>query len=138
VANPLNLGAALSFGALLTLVAVVLHYLETWFGDAGVQGAAVLSGVADVDAITISVARLVGDGLGVTAATTAIFIAAAVNTVVKAGIALGLGGTAMGLRVGVVYAVVLAVGSAALWITLGEGAVMVAAAVRGQGPGGAP
>jgi len=138
VANPLNLGAALSFGALLTLVAVVLHYLETWFGDAGVQGAAVLSGVADVDAITISVARLVADGLGVTAATTAIFIAAAVNTVVKAGIALGLGGTAMGLRVGVVYAVVLAVGSAALWITLGEGAVMVAAAVRGQGPGGAP
>lgn len=123
LANPLNLGAALSFGALLTLVVVLLQYLEAWLGDAGVQIAALLSGIADVDAITISVSRLVGGDLGVTAASTAIFTATAVNTIVKAGIALGMGGPAMGLRVGLVYAVVLAAGSAALWISLGDGMV---------------
>lgn len=121
VANPLNFGAALSFGALLAFVLLALHYLETWFGDAGIHIAAALSGVTDVDAITISVARLTGDDLAVKAATTAIFIAAAVNTAVKAGIAIGMGGKTMGLRVGSVYAVVLTAGVAALWVGTGWG-----------------
>lgn len=96
VANPLNLGAALSFGALLTIVLLALHYLEAWFGEAGIHVAAALSGVTDVDVITVSVARLAGDDLAVNAAATAIFIAAAVNTAVKAAIAIGMGGKAMG------------------------------------------
>jgi uncharacterized membrane protein (DUF4010 family) len=121
VANPLDLGVALSFGALLTLVLLALHYLELWLGEAGIQFAAALSGVTDVDAITISVARLAGEDLAVNAAATAIFIAAAVNTAVKAGIALAVGGKAMGLRVGVVYTLVLTAGLAALWIAAGEG-----------------
>lgn len=119
VANPLNFGAALSFGALLAFVLLALHYLETWFGDAGIHIAAALSGVTDVDAITISVARLAGDDIAVQSAATAIFIAAAVNTAVKAGIAIGMGGPSMGLRVGSVYAVVLTAGVAALWVTTG-------------------
>ena len=119
VANPLNLGAALAFGALLTLVLLVLHYLEAWYGEAGIQVAAALSGVTDVDAITISVSRLAGGDLAANAAATAIFIAAAVNTAVKAGIAIGMGGKAMGLRVGSVYAIVVAVGVPALWFAVG-------------------
>ncbi len=121
VANPLNFGAALSFGALLAFVLLALHYLETWFGDAGIHIAATLSGVTDVDAITISVARLAGDDLAVKAAATAIFIATAVNTAVKAGIAIGMGGKTMGRRVGSVYAVVLTAGVAALWVGTGWG-----------------
>jgi uncharacterized membrane protein (DUF4010 family) len=121
VANPLNLGAALAFGALLTLVLLALHVLEAWLGEAGIHVAAALSGVTDVDAITVSVARLVGDDLAVTAGATAVFIAAAVNTAVKAGIAIGMGGTAMGLRVGSVYAIVLAAGVAAMWFAAGGG-----------------
>jgi uncharacterized membrane protein (DUF4010 family) len=119
--NPLNLGAALSFGALLTIVLLVVHYLEAGFGEAGIHVAAALSGVTDVDAITISVARLAGDDLGVHAAATAIFLAAAVNTAVKAGIAIGMGGKAMGLRVGLVYAVVVTAGVSALWFDIGRG-----------------
>lgn len=119
VANPLNLGAALAFGALLAFVLLALHYLEIWFGEAGIHIAAALSGVTDVDAITISVARLADDELAVKAATTAIFIAAAVNTAIKAGIAIGMGGKVMGLRVGSVYGVVLMVGVAALWFAIG-------------------
>jgi uncharacterized membrane protein (DUF4010 family) len=121
VANPLNLGAALAFGALLTLVLLALHVLEAWLGEAGIHVAAALSGVTDVDAITVSVARLVGDDLAVTAGAKAVFIAAAVNTAVKAGIAIGMGGTAMGLRVGSVYAIVLAAGVAAMWFAAGGG-----------------
>ena len=118
VDNPLSLGVALSFGAILTVVLLVLHYLEAWLGTAGVYAAAALSGVTDVDAITISVARLSGGDVTTAGAATAIFIAAAVNTIVKGGIAAGLGGKAMGLRVGLVYAAVLAVGASGLWVGL--------------------
>ena len=118
VANPLNLGSALAFGALLTIVLLVLHYLESWYGGAGIQVAAALSGVTDVDAITISVSRLVGGDLAVNAAATAIFIAVAVNTAVKAAISVGMGGKAMGLRVGSVYAFVVTVGISALWLAV--------------------
>lgn len=96
VANPLNLGAAVSFGALLTLVLLVVHYFEAWFGTAGVPAASALSGVTDVGAITISVAQPAGEDLSITGATVAIFLAVAVNTVVKAGIAIGIGGKPWG------------------------------------------
>ena len=121
VANPLNLGAAVSFGALLALVLLVVHYFEAWFGTAGVHAASALSGVTDVDAITISVARLAGDDLSITGAAVAIFLAVAVNTVVKAGIAIGMGGKAVGLRVGSVYAMVLLAGAAGLWFAVRGG-----------------
>lgn len=49
----------------------------------------------------------------------AIFIAAAVNTAVKAATDFGMGGKAMGLRVGSVYAIVVAVGTPALWFAVG-------------------
>jgi uncharacterized membrane protein (DUF4010 family) len=121
VANPLSLGTALSFGGLLTLVLLIVHYLKAWLGTAGVHAAAALSGVTDVDAITISVAKLAGDDLSAAAAATAIFIATAVNTIVKAGIAIGMGGKVMGLRVGSVYLVVLTIGAVGLWFAVRGG-----------------
>lgn len=121
VANPLNLGVALAFGAVLTIVLLALHYLEAWFGKAGIIVAAAMSGVTDVDAITISVARLAEDDLAASAAAVAIFVAAAVNTAIKAGIALGMGSKAMGLRVGSVYVLSVTAGVAALWFAVGGG-----------------
>lgn len=85
-------------------------------GSSGVYAAAALSGVTDVDALTISMAKLVGDDMATTNGATAIFIAAAVNTVVKAGISFAVGGSALGLRVGLVYASVMTAGAVSLWL----------------------
>lgn len=78
-------------------------------------------GGADRGFADLRAGRLADDDLAVHAAATAIFIAADVNTFVKAAIAVGMGGKAMGLRVGFVYAVVLTAGIAALWFAIGEG-----------------
>lgn len=114
--NPLALGTALSFGAVLVVVLLGTYYLQLWFGQGGVYVAAALSGLTDVDALTISVAKLSRGDLALAAAARAIVIAVSVNTVVKGAIALAMGGTRFGLRVWAVYAVVLAAGAATLWL----------------------
>ncbi len=114
IANPFELTTAFVFGAVLAIVLLAIHYLEGWLGSAGVYAAAAMSGVTDVDALTISVSRMVGDGVSAANGAVAIFIAAAVNTVVKAGISLVAGGRRVGLRVIAVYVVVLMAGAAGL------------------------
>ncbi|WP_235756998.1 MgtC/SapB family protein [Paracoccus salsus] len=115
IANPLELTTALLFGILLVVVLLAVHHLKIWIGTSGVFAAAALSGITDVDALTISVSKLVGEDLTAANGATAIFIAASVNTAVKAGIAVAVGGRAIGVRVGVVYAVVIAAGALSLW-----------------------
>jgi uncharacterized membrane protein (DUF4010 family) len=115
IANPLELKTALSFGALLAFVLLGVHYLEEWIGTGGVYAAAALSGVTDVDALTISVSKLVGDDLAVPSGATAIFIAVSVNTAVKAGISFAAGDARLGLRVISVYTAVILAGGVSLW-----------------------
>lgn len=117
LANPLELTAALAFGVVLTIVLFAVHYLREWLGTGGVYVAAALSGLTDVDALTISVARLVGGDLPAANGAIAIFIAASVNTAAKAGISLVAGGRGLGLRVIAVYAVVILAGTGALILT---------------------
>lgn len=118
VANPLELTAALAFGAVLAVVLLTVHYLREWLGTGGVYAAAALSGVTDVDALTISVSRLVGEDLSPVTGTIAIFIAATVNTVVKGGISFVAGDARLGLQVSAVYAAVIVAGGASLWLSL--------------------
>lgn len=98
--NPLELKMALSFGVLLVLVMLLGRALKNWFGEAGVLTLAAASGIADVDAITLSLARMSQDDLVLQTAATGIVIAAAVNNMVKGGMATFLGGRDVGLRVG--------------------------------------
>lgn len=115
--NPLELATALGFGLILAVVLVALHYLRGWLGTGGVYTGAALSGVTDVDALTISVSRLVGADLAVQSGARAIFIAASVNTVVKGGISLIAGNKALGHRVIAAYTGVLAAGGLGFWLT---------------------
>ncbi|PAV26718.1 hypothetical protein CF392_04425 [Tamilnaduibacter salinus] len=97
--NPLDLKSALVFGALLTLILVVGHYLRTWFGDAGIYLLAATSGVADVDAITLSLTRLSQSTIAPETAVLGIIIASAVNNLIKATMAGAIGTRALGMRV---------------------------------------
>ncbi|MDD8023533.1 MAG: DUF4010 domain-containing protein, partial [Paracoccaceae bacterium] len=114
--NPLAFGTALSFGAVLIAVLLGTHYLQLWFGAGGLYTAAALSGLTDVDALTISVARASRGDLGLSSAATAIVIALAVNTTVKGAIAVVTGGASFGVRVVAVYAAALVAGAATLWL----------------------
>jgi uncharacterized membrane protein (DUF4010 family) len=114
VANPVQLGSAVAFGAVLAAVLVGVHYLNLWLGADGVYVAAALSGLTDVDALTISVARLVGGGLPIGVGALAVFIAVSVNTLVKGGLALVAGGPHLGGRVIAVNALLIVAGGALL------------------------
>jgi uncharacterized membrane protein (DUF4010 family) len=116
LSNPLELGTALKFGALLAVIVLATSLFQTWFGAAGVYAVAAVSGLTDVDAVTISMARMSQQDLQPAVATTAIVTAASVDTAVKAGIALVVGGAGIGLRVVAVYVAVLVAGGLALWL----------------------
>ncbi len=86
--NPFSLGPAIQFGLLYGVVLIGSKALSMYLGDAGVYIGALASGVADVDAITLSMAELSrGDGeLTNATAANAIVLAAASNTAVKGGL----------------------------------------------------
>ena len=76
---------------------VVAKVAQYYFADAGVYLASIVSGVADVDAITLSMAQLSGASADIALPTgaRAIVLAAISNTVVKGGIALSVGSASL-------------------------------------------
>lgn len=83
IANPLEIGTAIKLAALLAAVMLAAELVRRIFGGIGVLVVAALSGVADVDAVTISMARMAGGDVDPNTAAHAIMIAIAVNTVSK-------------------------------------------------------
>ncbi len=112
-AAPFDLSAALFFGALLGLLAVLVRAAQDLLGSAGLYGLAALSGLVDVDAIVISVTHMQATGslLAAPAAIT-IGLAASANMLSKAGIAWWVGGLRMGRSVLIGNLVAAAVGVA--------------------------
>ncbi|MFO8098918.1 MAG: MgtC/SapB family protein [Salinibacter sp.] len=117
VNNPFRLGPALTFGILYAVILVASNGAQQYFGDAGVYVSSLVAGLADVDAITLSMARLneAGD-LTSTTATRAIVIAAAANTILKGGILVLVGQRE--LRRTVLPGVALIVGASAVAVLL--------------------
>jgi uncharacterized membrane protein (DUF4010 family) len=82
------------------------------FGGVGVLMVAALSGVADVDAVTISMARMAGGDVDSNTAARAVMVAIAVNTISKTIMAGSVGNRKVGLLVGGISAAALAAGLA--------------------------
>ncbi|NIR30446.1 MAG: MgtC/SapB family protein [Gammaproteobacteria bacterium] len=115
--NPLELGAALRFGALLGAIMVLAAGLEAALGDAGVLILSAASGIADVDAITLSLAQMSQAELSPGVAVAGIVIAAGVNSIVKGLLAAGIGGTGLALRVAVPLLLAAVAGLLVVWLT---------------------
>ncbi len=115
--NPGSMRAALQFGALYVVIRVVAEQATEWLGPSGLYVSALLAGIADVDAITLSIGRLAADGLDPTVATRALILATCVNTGVKAGLVFGVGGRRLGLTVLAGLGPMVAIGLA--WAALG-------------------
>jgi len=93
--NPFELTAALQFGALFAVILFVSEAARVYLGDAGVYLSSVISGLTDVDAITLSMARLSGTSVTPMVAAHAVMLAALANTFAKGAIAFVLGSQAL-------------------------------------------
>jgi uncharacterized membrane protein (DUF4010 family) len=114
--NPLDLSSALVFGALLTAILLMGEFLGNWLGDAGIYFLAATSGIADVDAITLSLTRMSNNSLAMGTAVIGIVIAAATNNLVKSALAGFVGNRQIGLLVGGAMVLSLAAGLLVAWL----------------------
>jgi uncharacterized membrane protein (DUF4010 family) len=90
--NPFELGEAIKFGLLFGIVVFVARAAQVYFGESGLYLAAGIAGLSDVDAITLAMADLArNDAQSLDVAARAIVIAALANTLVKSGLATGMG-----------------------------------------------
>lgn len=108
--NPFELANALRFAALFALIQMIAKAAESHAGTGGLYVAAAVSGLTDVDAITLSIARMAAGGLEASVAANAILLAVGTNTLVKIGMAMSLGGGGLGYKVLLALASMVAVG----------------------------
>lgn len=114
--SPFDLGTALKLAGLIAVISLLAKIITASMGNAGLTVLAALSGLADVDAITLSFARLTNDGLNIATAALGIGIAVAVNTAVKAAMAFSLGTAQAGWIVSGASAAALAAGGGAFML----------------------
>jgi uncharacterized membrane protein (DUF4010 family) len=81
--NPLELRAAILFGALFLTMLIATHVVAVHLGNAGVYSLAAVMGLADVDPFIMGMTQSAGSITSLSVASGSIVIAAASNNVVK-------------------------------------------------------
>jgi uncharacterized membrane protein (DUF4010 family) len=117
VKNPFHLKRAAAWGLALAAVLLISAAARAWFGDQGLLVTAALSGLADVDPITLAVSSQVhGVGLPATTAILAIILAIGANTLAKAGFAWISGGRAFGQKLALMLGASLVAALGVAWV----------------------
>ena len=114
--NPTELRSALVFAAVYAGVLMALSAAKHYLGGQGLYGIAVLSGLTDMDAITMSTARMVragsqAGGIPASEGWRLIVVASMANLVFKWGMAAAAGGIVLRRQLAWLFAVSLVVGS---------------------------
>ena len=119
--NPTELKTALGFGAVYALVLLAAAWLSDFAGNRGLYVLAFVSGLTDVDAITLSSLRLYAlERLELIATVTAVGIAMLANLGFKLGLAAAIGGRALALRAAAgMVSVALGLLAGLAWVGLG-------------------
>jgi len=115
---PSELKAAVVFGLLYAVVLVAVAFAEDRLGQRGLYGVAALSGLTDLDAITLSTANLMQAGqLELATGWRMILVGGLSNIVFKGGVVLLLGSRALRGRIALAFGAALLGGAAilALW-----------------------
>ena len=82
--NPLDIKNAVFFGVLYIGVTLFMYYSRQWFGESGSYVSGMISGVADMDAITISTAKWSRHASDAYYGANMVIVAALSNTIFKA------------------------------------------------------
>ena len=106
--NPAHLKTALVFGAIYALVILGTAAAKDYFGDSGLYIVAVISGLTDVDAITLSTSRLMNIGnIAPANGWRIILVAALSNIAFKAALVGFLGNKGLLVKVALLFGIVL-------------------------------
>jgi uncharacterized membrane protein (DUF4010 family) len=109
--NPSELKSALVFGLIYAVVLFVVAAVKELYGSRGLYAVAALSGLTDVDAITLSTAQLVNAGrLNADDGWKLIVVAAISNLIFKAGAVAALGRRKLFVRILPAYGIVIVAG----------------------------
>lgn len=119
--NPAELKTSLLFAGLFAGVLLALTAAQRFLGAQGLYAVAVLSGLTDMDAITLSTSRLTGleperGGVDVSQAWRVIVLASMANLCFKGAFCAALGSRGLFWRIGAVFAVPLVTGGLLLWL----------------------
>ena len=109
--NPVELSSAVKFGALYAFIILLVNAVRhTRLGDAGIYLVSVISGLTDVDAITLSISEAARSGLDTPVAVRAITLAVISNTFTKGALAFGLGSPRLRRHVCIAFGLAFLVG----------------------------
>jgi uncharacterized membrane protein (DUF4010 family) len=115
--NPFDFWSVVGFALFLGLIIVLGRAVGETFGATGALAGAIFVGIADIDAITVSMARLTPATLIAPHAALAILAAVASNTVSKIAIGAAIGRGLFAVEIAAMALVCLLVGAVALWLT---------------------
>ena len=116
VKNPFSLMAAAKFGVLFAVILLAVKIVQQTMPPSGLYAVAALSGLVDVDAITLSMAEFAKSGEA-RVAVISIVIAALSNTLVKCGMAFAVAGLTSGKPLLIATAATLFAGLAAAFLS---------------------
>ncbi len=115
--NPAQLKPAIIFGLLYAVILFAVAATREQFGESGLYVVAVLSGLTDVDAITLSTAQMMNkDRIGVDTGWRLIMVAILANTLFKGGVVAFLGGRALLKRIVLLYGIAILSGIAIIFL----------------------
>lgn len=97
IGSPFDLVEVLKFGLLLSVIMVVSTVLSSTYGHAGLLYLAGVSGIADIDAIILSTARLAGQSVSLDGGREAVLVAILSNSVSKTALGFYAGSRQFGL-----------------------------------------
>ena len=114
--NPFQFWPVIGFAVFLGIIIVVGRALGEAFGASGVTIGAAIVGLVDVDAVTVSLARLVPGTLSREAATFAILTAVVTDTISKIAIGAAIGRRVFALEIAGMALACFIAGALALWL----------------------
>ena len=114
--SPFALGPAIKFGVFFALILIISKAAQIYLGTKGIYLTSILSGLADVDAITLSMAKLSAENaITNNVASSAITLAALANTVFKGGIVYFWGSKELKKKILFSFGVIILIGLLSIW-----------------------
>src|SRR5690606_9168989 len=115
--NPAQLKTALVFGGLYAIILFAVAAAKDYFGESGLYVISIISGLTDVDAITLSLSHSLNSGeLEVRLAWKLILVASLSNLAFKGGIAIFLGSRKLATYVVTAFLMSIVAGLLIVWL----------------------
>lgn len=114
--SPFTLWPAVKFAFVFSVMIALVKIADVYFSSKGVYLISFISGLMNIDPITISLSQLANDGLMVTTARNGLLIAALTNMGLKGGLAYWFGGKQFGKVILWFFGVLIVVGGLMIWL----------------------